>query len=452
MICFKKRGKGGVRVDITLTREQRQVLGQQMQQSMQLLQMSAQEMEAYLRELAMENPLLEVKPPKAATEPPQRTVFAEFCRTPGGISLEDAELVRPVQNYESLTGSVKEQIAGMRVPELMRRELDWLAGELDERGYLPEDPGDLRAFGASRERYENAVAALQSLEPAGVGARNLGECLCIQLRRLGEKDELPYVLCEKYLERLAKGQLNRIAKELGVTVGRVAEAKKRIASLEPRPSNGFASAEVMPYVLPDVEVLPNGAGGFDVVPAERYMPTYGIDVFYSEMARRESLTEEERAYFQAKLSQARWAISCVSRRRDMLTACVSAIVERQAAFFADGVSSLQPLTMTELSVRLSVHPSTISRAVRSKYLSCRWGVYPLSRFFAQEVGGRGGGTGLDVLEAIKRAISQEDAACPLSDLKLAEKLSRQGLEVSRRTVAKYREAEGIPAAPGRRAR
>ncbi len=220
----------------------------------------------------------------------------------------------------------------MRVPALIRRELRWLAGELDERGYLPQDAGDLLVFGGSRERYENAVKSLQSLEPAGVGARSLAEWLCIQLSRRGVQDRLPFRICESYLDRLAKGQLNHIAKELGLKVEQVEEAKKLISSLEPYPANGYTDGKAVPYALPDVEVLPDGAGGFGVA-ADRYMPTFGIDAFYAQMAEREDLTEEERDYFSAKLSQAKWAINCVSRRRDMLTACTGRSSRVRRHFF-----------------------------------------------------------------------------------------------------------------------
>lgn len=438
-------------MELTLRKEERLVLGQQMRQSMQLLQMSSLELEEYLNELAMENPLLEVRPPRERRESALHSVFSGERRKPAMPSLDSDEYLRPARNYETLPELIMEQIAGMRVPELMRRELNYLAWELDERGYLPEDAGDLRAFGNSRERYDNAVRALQSLEPAGVGARSLSECLRIQLRRGGVTDELPYKICESCLDRLAKGQLNHIAGELGVSIQRVAQAREIIAALEPRPSNGISDGGATPYVIPDVE-LKITPEGFELTAADRYMPSYGVDAYYAAMAEREELSAEEREYFAEKLRQAKWAVSCVSRRRDMLISCAREIVEAQRAFFTDGRAPLLPLTMTELSRRLEVHPSTVSRAVKGKYILCRWGVFPLSRFFAQELGGVEGSTGGDLTVGIRMLIAEEDPAHPLSDRELAERLSKRGLEVSRRTVAKYREAAMIPAAPGRRTR
>lgn len=422
-----------------------------MQQSMQLLSMSAQELDKYLSELAEENPLLEVTPPKESRERRLPAASSGYTRRSSAMSLEDGESLRPGFIYESLADDLREQIAGLRVPEVIRRQLRYLCAELDARGYLPEDAGDLAVFGNSPEMYENAVKVLQSLEPAGVGARSLQECLCIQLRRKGIKEELPYAVCREHLEKLARGQLNAIAKELRVSIGEVAEARSVIAALEPRPSNGYTDGKAVPYAVPDVEVSGED-GKLRALSADRYIPSCGVCDFYARMAESEGLTDEEREYFRAKLAQAKWAVSCVDRRRDTLVACAEAILERQRGFFEDGVSALSPMTMTELADTLGVHPSTVSRAVKGKYLSCKWGVYPMSHFFVRELNGPDSGTGRDVLAGIKELIAGEDAAKPLSDRELAERLTQRGLDVSRRTVAKYRDEAMIPSAPGRRER
>ncbi|MEG1633031.1 MAG: RNA polymerase factor sigma-54 [Oscillospiraceae bacterium] len=438
-------------MELTLRKEVRLILSQQMRQSMELLQMNTQELEAYLRELASENPMLEAKPPKESLERPLYSVNSGRRIKTEGTAADVGDMLRPVLNYESIADLVREQIAGLRVPALLRRELEYLVGELDDKGYLPEDSGSLAVFCGSEQRYENAVKVIQSLEPAGIGARGLSECLCIQLGRLGIEDELPYKICEKYLERIAKGQLNHIAKELEVPLRAVAEAKELISSLEPRPSNGCADGADIPYVLPDAEVV-KGESGLEVVTADRYTPTYGVDRYYAAMSEREELRDDERDYFTDKLRQAKWAINCVTRRNDMLLACVRAVVETQRDFFEDGTSPIVPLTMTSLADRLAVHPSTISRAVKGKYLSCRWGMYPLSAFFAQELPGSDGGTGRDLLAGIRILIAEENPEHPLSDREIAERLVAGGIDISRRTVAKYREEAMIPSAPGRRTR
>lgn len=430
-----------------LTKEQRTVLNQHMQQSMQLLQMNSHELEQYINDLSMENPLIEVVPPREQpTQPNERAYSRPHTVDPDVISrtISDAQ-------PNTLHGAVREQINYMRIPELLRRELLWLAEELDERGYLPAQEPDLHAFGNSPERYRNAVAVFQTLEPAGVGARDLGECLCLQIRRKNGGDELAESICRSYLDRLAKGQLNYIAAQLGVNVRQVSRAKELIATLEPNPSNGFHGTERTVYVRPDIEII-HDTSGLVAAPADRYMPTYGIDGFYLAMSQRSDLSEQEREYFKEKLAQARWAMNCVDRRRSMLCTCAQAVLDEQRAFFTDGVSPIKPFTMVELANRLGVHTSTVSRAVRGKYIACQWGVFPLADFFRQEVGAGEELTVDRVTEQIKALIAQEDPKNPLSDKAIAEALENQGVSVSRRTVAKYREAAMIPSTAGRRQR
>lgn len=423
-------------MEIKLRHEMRQVMGQQMQFSMQLLQMNVLELDAYLRELALENPLLE--------EIPAQQVY----RPMAALRPRDGrEKDVPDERRATLREYVREQVLSLRVPELMRRELLYLANEMDGRGYLPDDCVELEAFAGDRERCENAIRVFQSLEPAGVGARSLGECLEIQLRRRGCTDRAAYEICSRHLDGLAKGQTARIAKELGVSEQQVRDARKLISSLSPKPSNGFAENEAPGYVMPDVE-LTVSKSGFEITTADKYMPGYRIDAFYSAMAERPELTEEERGYFAEKLRQAAWAVRCVERRRDMLLACAAGIVQAQKEFFSDGVSPIKPYTMTELADELGIHVSTVSRAIRGKYIDCRFGVYPLSYFFRRE--SSGGNTARGMVEELRSVIAREDPQNPLSDRAIAQELKKLGLDVSRRTVAKYRDQAGIPSAQARR--
>ena len=425
---------------LQLRQETKQILSQQMQQSMQLLQMSAQELDEYLRELALENPLLEETPPAERFSPGAVRVRRSNSDEPGEADIPD-------EKRGTLREFVREQILALRVPELMRRELLYLSDEMDERGYLPCDCEELELFAHEPERCRNAVCVFQSLEPAGVGARSLAECLQLQLKRLGSDDNVAYAICDGYLEALAKGRTNTIAKALGVDTERIRSARELIASLSPRPSNGFAENDAPAYILPDV-VLTRVPGGFEVMTSDKYLPGFRVDAFYAEMAGNEALTGEERSYLSDKLRQAVWAVRCVERRRDMLLACTREIVRVQEQFFIDGSAAIKPYTMTELAEKLNVHVSTVSRAIRGKYLQCGCGVYPLSQFFQRE--STGGVTGVTVTDALRALIAGEDRAHPLSDRVLAERLAAAGYDVSRRTVAKYREQAGIPPASGRR--
>lgn len=433
---------------LSLKLEEKQILSQQMRLSMHVLQMTSPELEQYLSELSLENPLLEVRPSRYRSEAGEFARFRSRARERDPEDDEPAspgDYLAPVHRRETLAGSLREQSAALSAPEEVLRALDYLIDELDERGYLPQDA---LPEGAPRAACLSALELLQSLEPAGVGARSLGECLALQLRRAGVEDPLPYAICEGYLDRLARGQFNHIMRDLGISRQRLDEARELIASLEPRPSNGFDTDADIQYVFPDVEISVED-GRLSVALAERYMPLCGVDAYYASMASREGLDTETRAYFSEKLRQARWVSDCVTRRRDMLLSCAQLIAETQSAFFLGESPSLVPLTMTEAARRLGVHVSTVSRALRGKYLSCRQGLYPMSHFMAREVVS-GGGTGGDLLAAIRALIASEPPDKPLSDQRIAEELSRSGCEVSRRTVAKYRERAMIPPASARR--
>lgn len=184
---------------LKLTNEQKLILSQKMQQSLKLLQMNSHELETYLNELSMENPLIEVVPPREMPPSHEKQFSARTTTDPDIMSRTIADTP-----HNTLYDSVKEQINYLRIPELLRRELIWLADEMNERGYLPKEEPELYAFGGSIERYENAVKVFQSLEPAGVGARTLGECLLIQLRRRGAEDDISREICLSYLDRLAR--------------------------------------------------------------------------------------------------------------------------------------------------------------------------------------------------------------------------------------------------------
>lgn len=414
--------------------EQKQVMGQRMQLSLRILQMNAPELDAYLRELSLENPLIEELPSRGRVyplrEPPRR-----------GAELPDA-------GDESLAEHLRAQIAALDAPPRLRRELMYLVSELDERGYLAEDCTQLGIFGGEAGRGEAALRVFQSLEPAGVGARSLSECLALQLRRRGE-DGLALAVCENYLDRLAKGQFNYIARALGTDAGSVRGAWELISSLSPIPSNGFAGRRETEYVVPDVEILA-AAEGLSVSAAERYMPEFRLDGSYAAMAADPSLTAEEREYFSGKLAEALWALRCVEKRRDMLLECARAVCDTQRAFLSDGVSPIKPCTMSELAERLGVHVSTVSRAVRGKYLACRWGAYPLGAFFRRA--GAGGVTAPELTARLRALIASEPPERPLSDMQLAARLAEEGIRISRRTAAKYREEAGIPPAALRRRR
>lgn len=431
-------------MDLSLKRETKLVLGQKMYESMSFLQMSTEELEQSMEELCLENPMLEQQPPKESRARLMSRYSGRVSRHGG----EMAELPIPDKLRRSLKDELSAQALGLDICEATARCLSFLIINIDDRGYLPENVASCRLRSRDPEHFDEALRLLRSMEPAGVGAWGLSDCLCLQLERLGLADSPAAEICRGYLDHLAKNHVNHICRALSLSEAQYAQARAAISSLNPIPSNGFDDGKQCAFVIPDVEIEVTD-GEVTVTGLDRYMPTYSVSREYSEMAQREDITPEEREYFKEKLSQATWAINSISRRADTVRRCAEVIAEEQAEFFEFGGERVRPCTMADVADRLGVHPSTVSRAVRDKFISCKWGVFPMSRFFEHEVNGDAHG---EIVGAIRYIISREDKRKPLSDAAVAEKLSEMGYEISRRTAAKYRIGLGIPSTAGRRIR
>ena len=426
-------------MELSLKHETKLVIGQRMYQSMNFLQMGLEELDACLMQLSMENPLLEATPP--AVEPSSAIMrpYAGKARIKNGNSIG---LPIPERSKQTLRSALDEQLISMHLSQELERAVRFLIINLDERGYLSSD------IELSEAILTEALTVLQSMEPAGVGARSLGECLCIQLRRRGLEGSTEEMICTNYLEHLAKNHIHHISKALNISELDVMDAKQTISSLNPIPSNGFDGGECTVWVIPDVEICFEN-GQLRLLYMDMYMPSYGVNSYYANMLSRNDISDEERNYLREKLSQAQWALSCVKRRRDTLLSCAGAIAEEQREFFESSSFPIRPCSMTDVARRMGVHPSTVSRTVKDKYISCCRGVFPMSSFFAREVCGETSG---DILQVILSIISGEDPKRPLSDSAICQLLSSRGYDIARRTVAKYRDMANIPPATGRKQR
>jgi len=251
------------------------------------------------------------------------------------------------------------------------------------------------------------------------------------------------------LERLARRQYRALAQELGVSRQEVLRAEAQIRALDPRPGAAFAPREEPVYLVPDLVVL-QGERGLEVHLQESRLPGLRLSRFYCDMYRDDP-DPEVRQYLDGKIRQAQWAIQAVEQRRATLLRCAQVLVRRQEAFFQSPGGSLTSLRLADVAAELSIHESTVSRAVREKYLQCARGVYPLSFFFPREVGAGEGQSAHEIKNQLLQLIREEDKSRPCSDQKLCQLLAEAGYAVSRRTVAKYREELGVSSAVGRRA-
>lgn len=350
---------------------------------------------------------------------------------------------------ETLPQFLSRQLDRLALDGETARTVRFLASCLDEDGYLRASPEEL-AQDASipLETIRAGLAALRTLEPAGVGAENLSQCLELQLERAGVGGPA-LAIVRGHLESLARCRYRLIADKLGVSVDQVLCAQRTIRELDPRPGAVFNRPEPAPYIYPDIFVDEQD-GRFVARSSHPERPAFHINGYYRDLLAQ-SQQREVRDYLRQKIQAAQEVLQAITQRQDTLLRCAQAIVDRQEEFFRTGEEALRPLRMADVAQALGIHESTVSRAVREKYLQCQRGVYPLNWFFSR--GGAGGDVGGAAARVmLRRLIDGEDKAHPLSDQKLCEALAHAGCPISRRTVAKYRDELNIPGTSGRKAR
>lgn len=450
-------------MELTLDRSQQ--LSQQQLQNLNLLQMSAVELSAFVQELAMSNPLVEpddILPAPDSDRDDQlldRLRWLEendrqnrFYQAVGEEELDPLARISVDGGLEeTLFRFISRQLGPLRLDEEDRQTVCYLAACLDDNGYFTVSLDELAlGSGIDQDRLARCLDILRTLEPAGVGAADLSQCLALQLERIHETGPALAIVRE-HLEQLARGRYKAIAAALGITVPQVQEAVHIIRELEPRPGAVFQRPEQTPYILPDVFVE-EVDGRFTVYTRRGDRPVFQISGYYRDLLAH-SEDREVREYLAGKLRQAETVLWAIGQREQTLLRCAQAIADRQGDFFRSGAGALVPLSMTEVAAALGVHESTVSRAVRGKYLQCSRGAYPLSFFFSRPAtdakGARVCSTAARAM--LRRLVDSEDKTHPLSDQKLSERMLAEGFPISRRTVAKYREQLNIPDAAGRRA-
>ena len=456
-------------MELNMSMKQTQTLSPQMMQSMEILQMGSQELLEYIEDQVQENPVLEMEEKYRSQDEDsvlqRKLEWLESSETQNRIyHQQDSEddSTDPISNYgnadeseENLYLYVLSQLEVMDLePELLEAGR-FLVESLNQNGWLDESLEDLAAeLEKPVELLERALAAVQSLEPAGVGARDLSECLVLQLKRRREDSSLALRIAQDHLEALSKNRYNCIAKALGATQEEVRAACDVIRSLNPRPGAGFATRENLIYIDPDIFVV-NFPDHFELLTNDYFFPTLNISSYYSRMLK-DSDDAEVKDYLAGKVRQAKWVVRSIEQRRSTLLQCAECLLELQEDFFRHGPGHLKPMSLSDIAQKIGVHESTVSRTIRDKYIQCASGVYPLSYFFSRSLGSSRAKAAGDAVSPdtaknlLKKLIAGEDKKKPLSDQKLCELMAKEGCELSRRTVAKYRDELGIPSTTGRR--
>ena len=325
-------------------------------------------------------------------------------------------------------------------------------GNLDDAGYLQAGDDDIaRGAGVSLAEAQRAVAIVQSLEPAGIGARDLRECLLLQLERNRERGSIAWDIVDRHLDDLARNRLPQLAKSLDADLSEIQAAAERIRSLDPRPGHALAATPVN-YIVPEVVIELGPDGRWQVRMNRWTTPRLGLVQRYVDMLQEPSVPAEVKQFLREKMASAKTLMNALGERQATIERIAWVLVEMQGDFLREGPGKLRPLTMQQVAEELELHETTISRAVANKYVQTPHGLFSFRHFFTTGYQGSDGEalSSRAVKEKIVALVAQEAKAKPLSDQKIAELLAKEGLTVARRTVAKYREEEGIPAASLRR--
>ncbi|MHB9145905.1 MAG: RNA polymerase factor sigma-54 [Symbiobacteriia bacterium] len=370
------------------------------------------------------------------TSPRQRT---------GAMGTEPWDRTAPLTLQEHLRG----QVAVSGWPAEDKKRVLYLVGNLNENGYLAMPLADVaHALAVTPAEAERLLALLQQLEPAGVGARDLRECLQIQLHSEAP-DPLVWRLVQDHLEDLAAGRWAALARPLGVSLADLERARERIRSLEPKPGRAFAAGPDSGYVIPDASIE-RVDGEFVVLMNDQPTPRLVLSQAYRQALHQAD--ESVRHYVEGRLQAGLWFLRALEQRRLTVYRVVEAVARWQQPYLEQGPEALRPLTLRAIGEELSLHESTISRAVAGKYVQTPRGLRPLSFFFVGGLTGPGGEgiSSTSVKKRIERLLSGEDPHRPLADDAICRRLQAEGITLSRRTVAKYRQELGVPSSGKRR--
>lgn len=443
------------RPSLELGQHQQLALTPQLQQAIRLLNCSSQELEQELAQALEDNPMLE-RIEAADEAAAQAEQLDRWWSQPASQSGSDD--IPESGRGQNLEEFLLQQLHATRATARDRDLVFALIAALDRHGYLDGTLDELAGalpeeWAVDPDELATALRLLQSFDPPGVGARGLAECLALQIGRLADGAEDPAILaCARrltgHLDLLAAGKFSRLCDELACGREQLDRAHALILRLEPRPGRAWDAADIH-YVVPDV-LLHRVRGRWQasinpaLAPRLRVNQTY-VDCL-AQAAEADALHEQVR--------QARTLIRSLGQRQQTILRVAQAIAERQHAFLEDGPRALRPLVLRDIAHELNLHESTISRATRQKYAQTPWGIYEMKRFFGTAVQTRDGAdtSAMAVQDLIKDILADEPAGRPLSDSRIAELLAERGVPIARRTVAKYREAMGVPTAGLRKAR
>ena len=441
---------------------QTQVLAPQLQQSLQILQVPMLELRNLIQQEIETNPTIEIESTEPTIEDKQREqdeFQEEFDRlakldeewrdymaqnsTYSSRSSEEEErrqfFFDSLVKEETLQQHLLEQAQSSELSANDQTIAELIIGNIDDRGFLQSSPEEIAAnTGMDTADLERVLEMVQTFHPVGVAARDLRECLLIQLRRLGKEQSIEFRIVERHLEDLGKHRFPEIARRLSTTPEQVQRAANFIATLDPKPGQIFTS-DPNSYVLPDVTVE-KILGEWMISLNGDQIPHLRISNTYKDLMAKDGNGSEVKDYIRDKIRSGKFLIKSIHQRQQTISNIAHEIIARQKEFLDFGPSSLKPLTMVQIADAVGVHETTVSRAISGKYMATPHGVFEMKYFFTPGYQTAAGESmsNTSVKGAIAELVKSEDTRNPLSDKEIVEILSERGIPIARRTVAKYR--------------
>jgi len=474
----------GFSQDLRQRQNQSLVLAPQLRHSLKILQVAALDLRSVIQEELQSNPTLEELPMEGVSLDQEQKDSAnennesgegadnreemdfskeydilskldddwkDYMSQAGGAqpyTAEDAE--RRQHFFDSLVSETSLQEHLMRQAELadtpddVLKAMGYLVGSLDDRGFLTQSPSDVALQTAlPLDCVQEAARQLKTFEPAGIGASTLAECLILQLAIKGRSDGLAARIIREHFALLTRRRIPEIARKLGVHTDDVQEAIEEIGALDPAPGRRFAD-DSNRVVVPDVTVEKDD-NEWKIHLNSDYIPRLRISNTYKDLIAKGSLSKEERDYLRERIRSGKFLINSIDQRQQTIERITREIIKVQHEFFELGVSKLRPLTMTQIADVVGVHETTVSRAIANKYIKTPHGVFDFKFFFTPGYQSDSGASvsNTSVKDMINDFIAGEDRSQPLSDQEIVVKLQAKGINIARRTVAKYREELGL---------
>lgn len=446
---------------LRLEQTQKLIMTPELRQAIKILQLSSVELTDYLNQMIMDNPLIEIKedtPERDSGIAKKQEIdwegyIRDLREVHDKAERNSSREVKPEIAYENLVTrgtSLEEHLfSQMGVIPLTREEkriARYLIGNVNSVGYLTvtldQAEEDLKI---KKEKIEKVLILIQNFDPPGVCARNLCECLMIQLKQREEFEEELCILVESHLENIGAGKLNKVAQMMNLPVARIQELADLIKSLNPKPGASFGGSEDIRYIVPDV-IVERIDDDFVILVNEGHIPHLTINKTYSSILNKASDADSgTKEFVENKLNQALWLIRSIEQRRMTIYQVTAALVKMQKGFFEHGIKYLKPLTLKQIAEKVGVHESTVSRATSNKYIQTPHGIFEYKFFFTAGLStGRGESASTEsIRHLLQDIIKNEDSKKPYSDQKLADMLQERGISIARRTVTKYREELNI---------